>query len=281
MQVITSTIELSKYISAIRFQEKSIGFVPTMGALHQGHASLVRRAKAENDVVIVSVFVNPTQFNNPADLSNYPRTLESDKEILESIHTDVLFLPSISEIYPENLIQKEVDLGKLDQVMEGKFRPGHFKGIVQVVSRFFELIPAQKAYFGLKDFQQVAVIKSLKKQLKIQTEIIACETLRENSGLAMSSRNLRLTQAQKTDALAIYNCLRKAKENAQFLAPNLVKKQAEQEMKKSQLELEYFTIVDPETLEELNENWVSGAIACIVAYAGEIRLIDNMELTEA
>lgn len=281
MQVITSTIELSKYISAVRFQEKSIGFVPTMGALHQGHASLVRRAKAENDVVIVSVFVNPTQFNNPADLSNYPRTLESDKEILESIHTDVLFLPSISEIYPENLIQKEVDLGKLDQVMEGKFRPGHFKGVVQVVSRFFELIPAQKAYFGLKDFQQVAVIKSLKKQLKIQTEIIACETLRENSGLAMSSRNLRLTQAQKTDALAIYNCLRKAKENALFLAPNLVKKQAEQEIKKSQLELEYFTIVDPETLEELNENWVSGAIACIVAYAGEIRLIDNMELTEA
>lgn len=252
-----------------------------MGALHQGHASLVRRAKAENDVVIVSVFVNPTQFNNPADLSNYPRTLESDKEILESIHTDVLFLPSISEIYPENLIQKEVDLGKLDQVMEGKFRPGHFKGVVQVVSRFFELIPAQKAYFGLKDFQQVAVIKSLKKQLKIQTEIIACETLRENSGLAMSSRNLRLTQAQKTDALAIYNCLRKAKENALFLAPNLVKKQAEQEIKKSQLELEYFTIVDPETLEELNEDWVSGAIACIVAYAGEIRLIDNMELTEA
>lgn len=281
VQVITSIAELKKLISTIRTQEKSIGFVPTMGALHLGHASLVRRAKAENELVIVSIFVNPTQFNNSADLTNYPRTIDSDIAILESIHTDFLFLPSVAEIYPENLSQKNVDLGKLDEIMEGKFRPGHFKGVVQVVSRFFDLIPAQKAYFGLKDFQQVAVIKQLKKQLNIQTEIVACETWRETSGLAMSSRNLRLSPSEKIDALAIYACLKKAKENATILPPFLVKKHAEQELKSSKLELEYFSIVDPETLVELSEVWVPGAIACIVAYAGEIRLIDNLELTEA
>lgn len=266
-------------IELLSFELRSggtIGFVPTMGALHEGHASLVRRAKLENEQVIVSIFVNPTQFNNSQDFEKYPIRTQDDIALLESLDCDYLFLPSVEEIYPSNLSLPNVDLGDLDQVMEGKYRPGHFKGVVQVVYRLFDLVKPTRAYFGLKDFQQVSVIKKMVDELHLGVQIVPCETLREADGLAMSSRNLRLSEEQRLQALFIYKSLNFCKENSHRFSPNEMKEQVEQMYRNSDLELEYIEFIKPDKLTSLSETWVSKAVACVVAYVGEVRLIDNM-----
>jgi pantoate--beta-alanine ligase len=278
VQIIRTVSELNNQIQQIIHNKRSVGFVPTMGALHEGHASLVKKAISENDVVVASVFVNPTQFNNPSDLENYPRTESSDIDILNKLNCDYVFIPSVSEIYNEDEKKPELDLGMLDTVMEGEFRPGHFKGVVQVVHRLFSIVKPTRAYFGMKDFQQVAVIKHMVKELRIPVEIIPCNTLREPSGLAMSSRNLRLSPQQREDALFIYKSLELAQSLKKELKPNEVKAKLVDFYQNSPLTLEYVEIVDGNTLKSLSDTWSGYTVVCVVAYAGEIRLIDNVIL---
>ena len=240
--------------------------------------ALIERAKQQTDIVVASVFVNPTQFNNPKDLELYPRTPEKDAALLEAHGCDIAFFPSVAEMYPEGSKNPTVSLGSLATVMEGQFRPGHFDGVVQIVSRFFEIVQPDKAFFGLKDFQQVAVIKEMVRQLGFGVEIVPCPTLREPSGLAMSSRNMRLSDEQKQEALHIYRTLSRASEEAKSHSPAEVKASAIAYFNQSDMKLEYFSIVDPTTLQDLNGTWVEGATACIAAFCGEVRLIDNMQL---
>lgn len=260
--------------------ETVIGFVPTMGALHEGHASLVRNAKKSSDLVVVSVFINPTQFNNPEDLNNYPKTEEQDICLLQTLGCDIVFFPSFEDIYPSDYQFPGINLGFLDQTMEGALRPGHFQGVCQVVYRLFQITRPTKAFFGLKDFQQVSVIRFLVKYFNLPIEIIPCETSRNEEGLALSSRNLRLSDKQKKEALILYNTLIQAKQNASTFTPSEVKKNAEKALSESNLQLEYVEVVNPITLENLTTSWCPHARMCIVAYAGEVRLIDNMEIRE-
>lgn len=278
VEIINTVEGLKKTLDSARKEGKSIGFVPTMGALHQGHMDLVSRASTVCDVVVVSVFVNPTQFNNPSDLEKYPRTPQADSELLKKFGCNVAFFPSETEIYPENLVSPRVDLAGLDEVMEGKFRPGHFKGVVQVVYRLFDIVEPQKAFFGLKDFQQVAVIKRMVEQLNLPIEIIPCETSRTEKGLAMSSRNKRLSEVQKEEALIVYHTLMHAKSDAGSFSPAETTVRAKDFFEQGTLHLEYLTIVDPHTLQDLSGKWVPGATMCIACFCGEVRLIDNMTL---
>ena len=255
----------------------SVGFVPTMGALHQGHLSLVRQAVAENGVSVVSIFVNPTQFNDPKDLERYPRTLEADLKMLEPTGCSLVFVPSVKEVYPEPDTRK-FNFGKLETVMEGKFRPGHFNGVAQVVSRLFDLVNPDKAYFGLKDFQQLAVIKNMVKQLQLPIEIVPCAIVREESGLAMSSRNELLTAEQKVNAAIISETLFSAKEligqkNVQETADWVVA----EINKNPYLDVEYFEIVDDKQLQPVKSWKHKGTkVGCIAVFCGKIRLIDNV-----
>ena len=279
MKILRTVEELNKLTNLENYKSSSIGFVPTMGALHQGHSSLITKSKSENQIVICSIFVNPTQFNKPEDLENYPRTEEKDITILEDLGCDYLFMPSNDEIY-DNYIFPEIDLKQLELVMEGKFRPGHFKGVCQVVYRLFDLIKPTKAYFGLKDFQQVAVIKFMTKHFLFPIEIIACQTIREESGLAMSSRNLRLSEAEKKDSIIIFNTLQFIKENLEnFDSIKTLKDKAINYFYKGNLTLEYLEIVDQNTLTQSNEKVKKNLVVCIAAYCNKIRLIDNMILS--
>lgn len=281
--IVITAYSLKELQTAIQKQvskETVIGLVPTMGALHEGHASLVRTAKKTSDFVIVTVFINPTQFNNQDDLTNYPKTEEKDVELLKNLGCDLVFFPKIEDVYPSDYLFPGIDLGFLDQTMEGALRPGHFQGVCQVVYRLFQLTNPSKAYFGLKDFQQVSVIKYMVNHFQLPIEIIPCETSRNEQGLALSSRNLRLTEQQKTEALVLINALQDAKLNAISMTPIQVKKIAEQTIQNSPLTLEYVEIVDPITLISLQTNWHNNARMCIVAYAGDVRLIDNMEIRE-
>lgn len=258
--------------------QKTIGFVPTMGALHEGHLSLIEKAKATCDVVVASIFVNPTQFNKAADLDKYPRMPDEDVALLESVGCDFLFLPTTNTMYPVGYEHLKMDLSPLDEVMEGKYRPGHFAGVVDVVSRLFDIVKPTHAFFGRKDFQQVMIIKYMTKKLNLPIEIVVGDTIREQSGLAMSSRNLRLTEQQKQQASVIYETLSFGKEMAPFLSPQEVLVEMISILEASTLELEYLEIVDVETLLPLTDFWLPGATACVVAYSGEVRLIDNLEL---
>ncbi|MDX1446824.1 pantoate--beta-alanine ligase [Lishizhenia sp.] len=270
--------DLQSFLAPYTVANKKIGFVPTMGALHEGHLSLLKAAKKECDIVVASVFVNPTQFNNPSDLEKYPRMPQKDADLLEENGCDVMFLPEVEEVYPENYKSIDLDLSPVDEVMEGKYRPGHFDGVVNVVSRFFDIVRPNKAYFGRKDFQQVAVIKAMTKKLNLGVEIVGCDTVREEGGLAMSSRNLRLTEDQKKDALVIYESLVQAKAMAKENSPAVTLAHLIDTLGQSSLELEYAEVVNPETLLPLTDEWIDGATACVVAYCGDVRLIDNMEL---
>lgn len=278
VEIINTVEELKTALNALRKEGKSVGFVPTMGALHQGHMDLISRAGAECDVVVASVFVNPTQFNNSSDLKLYPRTPEADAELLKKFGCDFAFFPSVEEIYPENWIVPRVDLGNLDQVMEGAFRPGHFNGVVQVVSRLFQIVEPNKAFFGLKDFQQVAVVKRMVSELKMPVQVVSCETSRTEKGLAMSSRNKRLSEEQQEEALIIFRTLSQAKEDAARFSPAEAVKRAKAFFATGSLRLEYLHLVHPETLQDLTDSWVPGATMCIACFCGEVRLIDNMTL---
>jgi pantoate--beta-alanine ligase len=263
---------------SLKSDGKTIGFVPTMGALHQGHLSLVQSAIVENDVVIVSIFVNPTQFNNAEDLKKYPRMPEQDIQLLASIPPQIVFLPFAEDIYSEDYVFPKIDLGNLDSVMEGRFRPGHFQGVINVVNRFFELIQPSRAYFGKKDFQQVAVIKFMTKTFHPNIIICEGETLRDANGLALSSRNMLLSPAEKQDALVLFQALSDAKKLVVSMTPDRLRNEITRRLENSTLTLEYFDIVHPNTLEPLTNEWLPGATACVAAYCGAVRLIDNLEL---
>ena len=278
MEVYNTIETLQNHISNAKMEGKSIGFVPSMGALHLGHISLVHKAKKVCDIVLVSIYVNPTQFNNPDDLLKYPRTLESDLELLSKSECDIVFAPSNDEIYPADLTKITLDLGTLNGVMEDALRPGHFNGVVNVVYRLFDIVKPSKAFFGLKDFQQVAVIKYMTNHFNLPIEIIPCPTIRESSGLAMSSRNLRLDNHQKEAALIIFKTLNLAKELAQNLTPNEVKAKTIEFFKSGELLIEYIEIVHPLTLVSLTDKWIEGATMCIAAFCGEVRLIDNKQI---
>lgn len=277
MQVLNTKNELVSVLSGIRKENKTIGFVPTMGALHQGHLSLVKESKKNSDITVVSIFVNPTQFNDPDDLKRYPRTLEQDLELLEIVNCDIVFAPSVEEIYPEPDTRK-FNFGDLELVMEGAQRPGHFNGVGQVVSRLFDIVKPDKAFFGMKDFQQVAIIKNMVKQLEYPIEIIPCPIIREESGLARSSRNTLLDESHRKNAAHIYATLQKARQKASRMEVGELKKWITDEINSNPfLETEYVEIVDDTTLKVIN-NWSEPGtkVACVAVYAGKIRLIDNI-----
>lgn len=255
----------------------TIGFVPTMGALHQGHLSLVNKAISENEIVIVSIFVNPTQFNDPKDLERYPRTLDSDLKMLKHTGCQIVFAPDAKYVYPEKDTRRFL-FGNLETVMEGKHRPGHFNGVAQVVSRLFDMVEPNKAYFGLKDFQQLAIIKNMVKQLNLNVEIIPCPIIRENNGLAMSSRNELLTSEQRQNAALIYKTLEEAKEQKGVKSVEEVTNWVIETINKNPaLDVEYFEIVDNDQLQPVN-SWADNStkIGCVAVFCGKIRLIDNI-----
>jgi pantoate--beta-alanine ligase len=279
MQVVDTIEELTDLLAYQRSQGNSIGLVPTMGALHQGHYSLVKSSVEQNKCTVISIFVNPTQFNNPEDLEKYPRTLEADLALLANSGCRYIFTPDIHTIYPKNHTPTQIKLGLLEEVMEGKYRPGHFTGVMQVVERLFHIVKPDKAYFGRKDFQQVSVIRFMTDYLKLPIEIFECPTFREENGLAMSSRNTRLSEKGRSVAGFIYSSLLIAQKASSNLIPENVRKEVFSIFKDNQtIELEYFDIVHPKTLESLSQTWVPGATACIVAYSEGVRLIDNLEL---
>ena len=278
MKLVHTIQELRAELDIQRKAGKKIGFVPTMGALHEGHASLVRRAVAENEIVVVSVFVNPTQFNDKNDLLKYPRTLEADCELLEKEGTAYVFAPSVEEIYPEQ-DTRQFSYAPLDTVMEGKFRPGHFNGVCQVVSKLFMMVEPDVAYFGEKDFQQLAIIREMVKQMNFPLQIVGCPIVREADGLALSSRNARLSDEQRKQALEISQTLFKSQEYAASHTLAETQKFVEESIAAAEgLELEYFEIVDGMTLQKI-ASWddTDYIVGCITVFCGEVRLIDNIK----
>ena len=279
MKVIYTKNELFSLIEGYKKEGKCVGFVPTMGALHNGHLSLVKACKNSCDIAVTSVFVNPTQFNDPEDLKRYPRTPEKDAELLKTAGCDLVFMPSVEEIYPEKDTRK-FDFGYLETVMEGAKRPGHFNGVGQVVSRLFDIVQPHKAFFGMKDFQQVAIIKNMVNQLKYNIEIIPCPIVREEGGLALSSRNALLEEEHKKNAPHIYATLKKARNLVAEMSVADLKKWITEEINNNPyLETEYVEIVDDTTLKVI-ENWNEKGtkVVCVAVYAGKIRLIDNIIL---
>lgn len=278
MKVITKRDELLHLIEGFKKENKTIGLVPTMGALHRGHVSLVKEAKADNDVCVVSVFVNPNQFNNKEDLEKYPRDIEKDALLLKKEGVDVVFAPTVEEVYPEP-DTRQFDFGQLDKVMEGKFRPGHFNGVAQVVSRLFDLVKPDKAYFGEKDFQQLAIIREMVKQLKLPVQIMPMPIVREASGLALSSRNERLSDEEKVLATNIYKTLLNSKyEWKETLSvKDTVDKVIAEINAVPGLKVEYFQIVDGNTLQDIT-HWSDSSyiVGCVTVFCGEVRLIDNI-----
>ncbi len=285
MQIITTKADLERCIQACKAKGQTIGLVPTMGALHEGHASLVRKCVSENNITVVSVFVNPTQFNNKEDLAKYPRSLERDAELLDSIGANFVFAPTPEEMYSADEMNNtfRFDFGGLDQVMEGKMRPGHFNGVVQVVSRLFYLVKPDRAYFGEKDFQQLAIIHFMAERSELagtfgNLQIIGCPIVREQSGLALSSRNERLSADEKQTALAIsrtlFESLEWAKQPGATVA-NVQQRVIDTINAVPGLEVEYYEIVDQSTL--LPTDTFNHAIGCVTVYCGPVRLIDNMK----
>lgn len=278
MKTVSSIQELKAYLAAERQDNKQVGFVPTMGALHAGHLSLVKRCREENDVCVVSVFVNPTQFNDKHDLETYPRTLDKDCALLETAGCDYVFAPSVEEMYPEP-DTRTFDFGTVSAVMEGARRPGHFNGVAQIVSKLFYAVEPNRAYFGEKDFQQIAVIRAMVKQLQIPVEIVACPIVREADGLALSSRNVRLTPEQRQKAPLIARTL---KESVTFAAGKSVQEVIDYVVNRINAEpdmrVEYFEIVDGNTMEAISQ-WADTTypVGCITVYCGEVRLIDNIK----
>ena len=281
MKIAYTIDELRGFIGECRTEGKSVGFVPTMGALHQGHASLVRRSVKENDVTVVSVFVNPTQFNDKNDLKNYPRTLEADCVLLENEGASIVFALSVEEMYPQE-DTRVFSFAPLDTVMEGACRPGHFNGVAQIVSKLFYAVEPDRAYFGEKDFQQLAIIREMVRQLSIGVEIVGCPIVREADGLAMSSRNTLLSCEERNRALTISRTLFASLPFATEHTLQDTKTFVENAINETDgLELEYFQVVDGNTLQELKE-WGDSdyVVGCIALFCGKIRLIDNIKYKE-
>jgi len=277
MIVYRTKTDLSGHLLSLQNEGQTIGLVPTMGALHQGHMSLVEKANAENDIVVVTIFVNPTQFNDLSDLDHYPRTLDQDLELIRQLEADLVFVPSVKEMYPEEDTHIFA-LGSLDKVMEGKHRLDHFNGVAQIISKLFLLIRPQRAYFGQKDFQQLVIIRRLVEILELNLTIVPCPIIREKDGLAMSSRNTRLSKEERKLAPFIYETLVQAREKMEDMTPSQVKEWVTLQFKKqSELNLEYFEIVEDKGLMPIDE-WDEklNKVACLAVQLGGVRLIDNL-----
>lgn len=276
MEVIRTVAGLRERVGALKASGKTIGLVPTMGALHEGHLSLVEKARGENDAVVVSVFVNPTQFNNPDDLRTYPRTEDADRALLEKAGVDFVFIPSVEEVYPEP-DTRVFALGPVAEVMEGAMRPGHFNGVAQIVSKLFAIVEPDRAYFGEKDFQQIAVIRKMVELEGFGLEIVDCPICREADGLAMSSRNTRLTDEQRRVAPVIHRTLAESVEWAKTHTLAETKKFVVDAINSfPHMEVEYYEIVDPLTMQPLGswDDAVNGRpVGCVTAYCGKVRLI--------
>jgi pantoate--beta-alanine ligase len=281
VKIFTEKTQIQKAIKQIKAKNLTIGFVPTMGALHQGHLSLVQEAFEKNDVVVVSIFVNPTQFDNKEDLKKYPRTLEADMHLLESLNKDILvYAPTVKDIYNNKTVADHFTFDGLEFEMEGKFRAGHFDGVGTIVKRLFEIIEPDIAYFGKKDFQQLQIIKKLVQKHHIPVNVVGCDIYREANGLAMSSRNARLNDVHLLAAPFIYNTLKTAKKKFGTESANRITKWVEKEFAKHKLlKLEYFIIADEETLKPIKRKSKKNTYRAFIAvFADEIRLIDNIAL---
>ncbi len=279
MEIIRTVAELKAKLN--NTQGKSVGLVPTMGALHDGHMSLIERARKENDIVVVSVFVNPTQFNNPTDLATYPRTEEADTSLLKDAGVDIAFIPSVEEIYPEP-DTRVFDLGPVAEVMEGAMRPGHFNGVAQIVSKLFAFVNPDRAYFGEKDFQQIAVIRKMVELEGFGLEIVDCPIKREADGLAMSSRNVRLTEENRKKAPAIRATLLQSLDWAKTHSVEETKKLVTAQLNAIDgMEVEYYEIVDAGTMQPI-ASWEDSEspVGCITVYCGDVRLIDNIKYSQ-
>lgn len=282
MEVLNSINSVHNLIVELKKTGKTIGFVPTMGALHQGHISLVEQSIKENDFTIVSIFINPTQFNNSEDLEKYPITTDNDIHLLKTHGADAVYFPKVEDIYPNGLMSEHYQFNGLEMQMEGKFRPGHFDGVATVVRRFFEIIQPLNAYFGEKDFQQLRIVQELVETFHLPIQIVPVPIKREKDGLAMSSRNVRLTESQRNEAPIIYQILLKAKEYLKNHSIEQTKKFVEAQFKNSSFELEYFEIANQESLNPAIEKLESHKLRAFIAvYADEIRLIDNLDLNES
>lgn len=281
MKVFSEKQTLRKHLQEAKTQDKKIGLVPTMGALHKGHLSLVKQALEENDLVVVSIFVNPTQFDNKKDLEKYPRTLETDVKLLETITGNiVVYAPTVEDIYEGHAKASNFDFDGLEEEMEGRFRKGHFDGVGTVVKRFFEIVEPKKAYFGEKDFQQLAIIKKLSSKYKLPVTVIGCPILRESDGLAMSSRNVRLKPAYREAAPFIYKTLKTAKEKFGTKSAKYVTQWVEKQFAKQPLlKLEYFTVANSKTLKPVTRKSKKNKYRAFIAvFAEDVRLIDNIAL---
>lgn len=282
MEIVHTIKDLQAELSVLKAQGKKVGLVPTMGALHAGHASLVKRSVNENEVTVVSVFVNPTQFNDKNDLVKYPRTLDADCKLLEACGATYAFAPSVEEMYPEP-DTRQFSYAPLDTVMEGAFRPGHFNGVCQIVSKLFEAVKPHRAYFGEKDFQQLAIIREMVRQMQFDLEIVGCPIVREEDGLALSSRNARLSAEERENALKISQTLFKSRTFAATHTVSETLKFVEDAIAAVPgLRLEYFEIVDGNTLQKVdNWNQTSYVVGCITVFCGDVRLIDNIKYKES
>ncbi len=277
MKIVNTVAELKELVQQAKESGKSVGLVPTMGALHNGHITLVKRCKTENDVCVVSIFVNPTQFNNANDLKHYPRTLEADCKLLEAVNADYVFAPSVEEVYPEE-DTRQFNFGDLEKVMEGAQRPGHFNGVAQIVSKLFYMVEPHRAYFGEKDYQQLAIIKAMVANYNIPVEIIPCPIVREEDGLAMSSRNTRLNDAQRKAAPLIHEILLESKIWAMTNTISSVIDSVIEELNECpEFEVEYYEIADAKTLQSATEWGNEGdCVGFIAVNVGDVRLIDNI-----
>lgn len=283
MLLFKRVIDLQKYLKSLSVKGLDIGFVPTMGALHAGHTSLVARAKTTCDVAVVSIFINPTQFNDAKDLDKYPRTPERDLELLAEAGCDVVFMPDVSEVYPHgNTPSVKYDFGKLERILEGEFRPGHFDGMAQVVSRFLDIMQPSHLFMGQKDFQQLAIISKMLELQKSKILLVSCPIIREKDGLAMSSRNVRLAEADRPKAVLIHQILEEAAEMVENYAPAEIQRICSTKLKFEQaFKLEYFEIVDGRTLLPISifED-TDYAVALTAVWVGDVRLIDNIILKQ-
>ena len=280
MQIIETVGELLTYVENCKQKGIKSGLVPTMGALHEGHLSLVRKSLQDNDITIVSIFVNPTQFNNPEDLASYPRQQENDFKLLAKEGVDIVFAPTVDEIYPEDFNRnRKFNLGSVSEVMEGKYRPGHFQGVALIVNRLFQLCRPTRAYFGMKDFQQIAVIRQLIKEEGLEIELVACPIVREDNGLALSSRNLLLNNHEREQAASIHSTLEQSRKiKSERGVAETTRWVTERLNEIPGFKVEYFEIVDGSTLLPIDD-WSEAAhpVGCITVYVGKVRLIDNIE----
>jgi len=279
MMILKKTSDLSAYIDNQREKGRKIGFVPTMGALHQGHISLINLSKNENDDTICSIFVNPAQFNNPEDFEKYPITIDHDIELLEAAGCDVLFLPSLEEIYPANFNNKKYELGKLDTILEGKHRPGHFQGVCKVVDRLLAIVSCDILYLGQKDYQQCLVLKKMIELENLDLKITIAATVREKNGLAMSSRNSRLSDQEKKQALCIYQSLESLKKNIQPGDLTELKEKAINIISGAGFAIDYLDITDINLNPIHNWDGQTQLIGLVAASTNQVRLIDNMMIT--